>query len=56
MSVAIVAMVNHTAIHVEELEDDECDGVYANESSSSSDVSVLMISTIKPETEKFVIE
>ncbi|XP_018320987.1 putative inorganic phosphate cotransporter [Agrilus planipennis] len=39
MSVAIVAMVNHTAIgggHDNEPLDDECDGVYANENSNSS--------------------
>ncbi|GJQ83269.1 Picot [Trypoxylus dichotomus] len=35
MSVAIVAMVNHSAIYVEELTDDECDGAYENETSSS---------------------
>ncbi|KRT86300.1 membrane transporter [Oryctes borbonicus] len=35
MSVAIVAMVNHTAIHTEELLDDECDGVYGNETNNS---------------------
>ncbi|KAK9731726.1 Major Facilitator Superfamily [Popillia japonica] len=37
MSVAIVAMVNHSAIHGDdELVDDECDGVYGNDSSNSA--------------------